>query len=717
MASTLTRQLRKTVLSWDGAGLTDDHLIACFIEHKDEDAFAALVRRHGPLVWGVCRRHLNHHDAEDAFQATFLVLARKVGSIVSRPMVANWLYGVARTTAVRAKVLAAKRRAKERQVAELPEPEAVLQEPDPRRELLDQELSRLPDKYRAPIVLCDLEDRSIKEAARQLGWPLGTVAGRLARGRKLLAKRIASRGVVLSAGSLAAVVSQNRASVGVSAALVGLTVKAASLMAAGKVALAEVVPVRVTALMEGVMKAMLLTKLRTIAAVLLVVAGVGIGGGWLARPATVAAQTDPVPDAKGTPDAKPSQSEYKSVFIKTLGVVGGHFEYISYANQYDGRIEARTVAVDPARMTRLAYVNLSCQDGTCSVTVRIDKVRTAGDKSEVIGRDADLERVLLKELNAQQIPEGTQGKRSTGAGAKATSERTFLTPFVDGGPVDKQEEVVQKEFRTAKFYHRTGHIGAAYFYYEKVARSGDRTFAPMAREIMADLDKRYGSQASGPAATEPPAETLDGEWMGRVDGVAVTLVFGPKDSVLLISGDGGWARGSYSVDLEQHPHHLNLHWKEPAGKFKAEKVQAILEFEESGRLRIELPYNDTQRPQKFTAASVVLVKDYRLPSGERGYPPAEAEKTPPQPPPKAIDQAPGTTEKKPERVGQVIIVGNTKTATSVILKKIPLRPGEVLDYEALRTAERNLAAFNATITVENSDNSEFKDVVVTVNEK
>ncbi|HEV3261721.1 MAG TPA: RNA polymerase sigma factor [Gemmataceae bacterium] len=300
MASTLTHQLRKTVLSRDGAGLTDEHLLACFIEHKDEDAFAALVRRHGPLVWGVCRRHLNHHDAEDAFQATFLVLARRAASIVSRPMVANWLYGVARTTALRAKVLAAKRRLRERQVAELPEPEAVPHGQGPWRELLDQELSRLPDKYRAPIVLCDLEERSIKEAARQLGWPQGTVAGRLARGRKMLRGRLARHGLAAAGG----VLSQKAVSACVPAPLQSSTIKAATLFAAGQAATAPV-----AALTEGVLRSMMLTKLKMVTVVLVLAAiagGVGLFYRTQAAEPTRATESQP---GKDEPAAEPGSAE------------------------------------------------------------------------------------------------------------------------------------------------------------------------------------------------------------------------------------------------------------------------------------------------------------------------------------------------------------------------------------------------------------------------
>src|SRR5262245_13751694 len=149
--------LRRAVLLPDGAGLSDGELLGMFIERPDETALAALVRRHGPMVWGVCRRLLSHHDAEDAFQATFLVLVRKAASIRSREMVGNWLYGVAHQTALQARRTAARRRAREVQLTAMPDTQAVQQEQWPElRLLLDEELRRLPKIYRAVIVLCVL---------------------------------------------------------------------------------------------------------------------------------------------------------------------------------------------------------------------------------------------------------------------------------------------------------------------------------------------------------------------------------------------------------------------------------------------------------------------------------------------------------------------------------------------------------------------------------
>src|SRR6516225_9442119 len=127
--------LRRTVLAGCQADLTDGQLLENYLSRRDEAAVAALVRRHGPMVWGVCRRIArNHHDAEDAFQATFLVLVRKAASVVPREMVGNWLYGVARQTALKSRATAAKRQARERQVQQMPEPAAV-PEPVPGHDL------------------------------------------------------------------------------------------------------------------------------------------------------------------------------------------------------------------------------------------------------------------------------------------------------------------------------------------------------------------------------------------------------------------------------------------------------------------------------------------------------------------------------------------------------------------------------------------------------
>jgi RNA polymerase sigma factor (sigma-70 family) len=256
-------------------GLTDGQLLARFIDGREEAAFAALVRRHGPMVLGVCRRLLgNAQDAEDAFQASFLVLARKAPSILRREAVASFLYGVAYRTALRARVRAVKRRALERQVEDMPHPEVPPPEVQDWRPLLDRELSRLPEKYRAPLVLCDLEGKTRREAARQLGLVEGTLASRLATARRMLARRLVKCGLTLSGGALAMALGEGAASA-VPPGLAIATVKAAAVVAAGQTA-GVATPAAV--LMNEVLRAMLMTKLKLYVAVAVVAVTVGAGG-------------------------------------------------------------------------------------------------------------------------------------------------------------------------------------------------------------------------------------------------------------------------------------------------------------------------------------------------------------------------------------------------------------------------------------------------------
>ena len=290
------------------ASVSDGQLLDHFLDCHDEYAFAALVRRHGPMVWGVCRRIVAHHqDAEDAFQATFLVLARKATSIRPRTMVANWLFGVAHRTALKAKTMAGKRQAREKQVANLPELASVERsEWESVESLIDQELANLPDKYRIAVVLCDLEGKKGKDVARQLKIPEGTLASRLRTGRQALAKRLVRHGITLSVGALATALAQNAASAAAPIALVSSTIKAATLIVAGKTVAAGLVSANATALMEGVMKVMLMTKLKTALAAMVVVGLIAFGGGAAFHHAAVG-QPGPSANAPATPKAEEKQ--------------------------------------------------------------------------------------------------------------------------------------------------------------------------------------------------------------------------------------------------------------------------------------------------------------------------------------------------------------------------------------------------------------------------
>jgi RNA polymerase sigma factor (sigma-70 family) len=175
---------------------SDAELIECFLTTRDEQAFGVLLHRHGPLVWGVCRRVLSRvHDAEDAFQATFLILARKAASIRRRTSLRCWLHGVALRVALRAKAGARQQRqgpTVDPRSADGPADAACAAE---LASVLDEEIRRLPERYRVPLVLCYLLGRTNEEAARELGWPKGTVAVRLARGRERLRRPLQRRGL------------------------------------------------------------------------------------------------------------------------------------------------------------------------------------------------------------------------------------------------------------------------------------------------------------------------------------------------------------------------------------------------------------------------------------------------------------------------------------------------------------------------------------------
>jgi RNA polymerase sigma factor (sigma-70 family) len=291
--SNVLRHVRRAALAFDRAERTDGQLLDRFVRLREEAAFAALVRRHGPMVLGVCRRVLgNAHDAEDAFQATFLVLARRAASVARPDLLGNWLYGVAHRTALEARAVVGRRGRRERQVPEMPEQAAREGHTDRDwRPLLDEELAELPDRYREAVVLCHLEGLSRRQAARRLGIPEGTLSSRLATALRRLAGRLARRGVVLSAAALVGLGRGEAA--GVPAALAGRTVQAATLVAVGRAVSAGAIPGPVAALTERVMKAMLFAKLKTMAAWLVAVPLVGAalwlcrGGETLGAPAAV----------------------------------------------------------------------------------------------------------------------------------------------------------------------------------------------------------------------------------------------------------------------------------------------------------------------------------------------------------------------------------------------------------------------------------------------
>src|SRR5262245_60813243 len=362
------QRLRRAALMPGGVGPTDGQLLEGFIARRDEDAFEALLSRHGPMVRGVCRRVLrNEADADDAFQATFLVLVRKAAEVRPRELVGNFLYGVAYRTALKARAAAARRRAKERRVRPMPHPGSETEDAGHElRRLLDEELNRLPDKYRVAVVLCELEGRPRKQVARQLGVPEGTLSSRLATARRLLASRLARRGVAPAGAALAALGGE-AARAAVPAALRAETVKAAALVAAGQ-AVTGAASTAVAALTEGVLKDMLLTKLKVAALVVLAFAALAAGAVLFH-----AAATEPPGDKKDEPKAEASPP----------GAVEDHVAVRRFEGHTDG---VMTVAFSPDGKRALS--GGVCYEGAGDPTVRLWDVATGKELLRLEGHTA-----------------------------------------------------------------------------------------------------------------------------------------------------------------------------------------------------------------------------------------------------------------------------------------------------------------------------------------
>jgi RNA polymerase sigma factor (sigma-70 family) len=274
--ATLLAHLCRTTESAATADLTDRQLLEHFGQHGDQAAFEALVRRHGPLVSGVCWRILRQiEDAEDAFQATFLVLARKAGSGCWRESVGPWLHETARRVALRSKETAARRRLLEnQQVANCQTSTPAKAACEELCGILDEELQRLPHAYKASLVLCYLEGRSQDQAARQLGWTLRTLQRRLEQARERLRARLVRRGVTLSAALLAGALTEEPALAALSSRLTTVTTRAAAAFASGSGAGGISAPV--LALAQSTLRALALTHLKVGLSVVLVVAGLAL---------------------------------------------------------------------------------------------------------------------------------------------------------------------------------------------------------------------------------------------------------------------------------------------------------------------------------------------------------------------------------------------------------------------------------------------------------
>ena len=259
---------------------TDKELLGCFLTHRDETAFEALLQRHGPMVLRVCQRTLlDDHEAQDAFQATFLILARKASAIQKAESVGSWLYGVALRTATRRRAQIATRSIREKEAGTM-----ISSNPTPSENVwpaIDEELKKLPEKYREPLISCYLEGRTYQEVARELGCGYDEIRGVLHRARDLLRTRLIRRGVTLSAATLSSLFSDHASAITISPELLAATSKAAFAVATrgGSAMGGGAVSQQVITLTQGTMKTMLIEKLSTSLVTLLVFAGVVAGTG------------------------------------------------------------------------------------------------------------------------------------------------------------------------------------------------------------------------------------------------------------------------------------------------------------------------------------------------------------------------------------------------------------------------------------------------------
>jgi RNA polymerase sigma factor (sigma-70 family) len=343
----LMRSLR-TLTGPPVAGLSDAQLLERFVASRDEAAFELLLWRHGPTVLGVCRRLLSDpNDAEDAFQATFLALARKAGSITRREVVGTWLYRVAYRVATRARAERARRASREQgDVDQLLAPAGV----DPAwrelRAVLDEEVDHLPARHRDAFVLCCLEGKTGEEAARQLGCAPGTVSSRLTRARERLRRRLARRG--LGPAALAGAGAGDVLAPAVSPELVGPTLQAALVFTSGK-AVGGVLSARAVAHAEGVLRAMFLSRLK-IAALFLLVASFLTAGGIVTRQALAAAPPGAVKDERQVEPARADAKDKEKALLAVTVVKpqpGGLGRRISQAGRVEAFERADLYAVGP----------------------------------------------------------------------------------------------------------------------------------------------------------------------------------------------------------------------------------------------------------------------------------------------------------------------------------------------------------------------------------
>lgn len=326
----LVRYLQRLPVPESAGGSSDAELLERYVRCRDQAAFELLLWRHSVLVFNVCRRILpREHDAEDAFQATFLALVRKAHAIVRHGSIASWLYKVAYRVALEARERARRTRTHEQPIGDfLTDPSCADPVWNDVRPILDEEVNRLPQRLRRAFVLCYLEGKTNEEAARQLGCPPGTIFSRLARGRELLRQRLVRRGVTLTAALLTTALGQRAAEAVPATPLVAAALRGALLFADGQAAGA--VSAQVTILAEGVLRTMFLTKLKTAALVVILLGLFAMGGVVTQHALKAAPQAEAQTEVQAAePQAAPG-AEPKKPAVQVVRPTPGGLERIAY---------------------------------------------------------------------------------------------------------------------------------------------------------------------------------------------------------------------------------------------------------------------------------------------------------------------------------------------------------------------------------------------------
>ncbi len=435
----------KEIRTWAGAGrdnhVPDKELLRRFVATQDEAAFAGLVKRHGPVVLGMCRKMLRHaQDAEDAFQATFLVLARKAKSIRKQESVGGWLYGVAYRVANKMRVTEA-RRAKSLRVGQTFLSAERCDDADALtwREVqvaVCAELEHLPDKYRAPLLLCYVQGKTRDEAAQELGWDFGVFRGRLERGRELLRARLVRRGLTLSGALLAVGMAEAGHAAALSPTLLYSTVQAA-LAAAKSSAAAGLVSTQVAALSQGVIQAMFLTKLKSLLVGVATVAFLGAGVGLVTFRASALAG-DPMQAIEQTQTEPRKQAKEENDPVKLRREIERLRQELDKT-----RLELQRAKLEVEQLKTNAYL------------AKIDAEQARLIALEALRNAREIDEARNKALNLQQKQNAIQpNEKNYDVPSTATPDGMKLA-------LGQEKTVTVLETRTGKLLFKSeGHTGA-----------------------------------------------------------------------------------------------------------------------------------------------------------------------------------------------------------------------------------------------------------------